>query len=127
MHMTNSKVLTIPVHLQARAERERERRAAERIRAEMPISIAGREGITSDLSASGLSFLADQPYEVGACVEVVIEYLLDGHHYPLHCQAEVVRVWPAPGGYAIGARLAPQSQLVDVPGPARPEGKASPP
>ncbi|QJW84345.1 PilZ domain-containing protein [Ramlibacter terrae] len=110
------KLHTIPVQLAARGA---ERRAAERVQAEMPISIAGREGITSDLSANGLSFIAEQPYEIGACVEVVIEYLLDGHQYPLHCQAEVVRVRPAPGGYAVGARLTPQSQaLLEVP----PEG-----
>ena len=113
--MTSSKVLTIPVQLQAKGA---ERRAAERILAEMPISVAGREGVTSDLSATGLSFLADQPYDIGATVEVVIEYLLDGHQYPLHCQAEVVQVRPAPGGYAVGARLTAQSkEMLDVPPP----------
>lgn len=109
--MGSSKVLTIPVPLQGRSER----RAAERIRAEMPLAVDGRQGVTNDLSASGLSFHADHPYEVGARVDVLIEYLLDGHQYPLHCQAEVVRVQPAAGGYAIGARLAAQSQLVEVP------------
>lgn len=117
--MANSKVLTIPVPLQGRSER----RAAERVRAEMPLAIDGVEGLTSDLSASGLSFVADRPYEVGARVDVVIEYLLDGHHYPLRCQAEVVRVGPAPGGYAVGARLAPQSQLQEVPVPGSEDAK----
>lgn len=113
------KLHTIPVQLDTRGA---DRRAAERVQAEMPISIAGREGLTSDLSANGLSFVAEQPYEVGTCIEVVIEYLLDGHHYPLHCQAEVVRVRPAPGGYAVGARLTPQSQaLLEVPAANAPD------
>ncbi|RYY59190.1 MAG: PilZ domain-containing protein [Comamonadaceae bacterium] len=115
-HMgSGNKVHTIPVLLQARG---RERRAAERVQAQMPMTVDGREGMTSDLSATGLSFHAEQRYEVGASIDVVIEYLLDGHHYPLHCQAEVVRVRPAEGGYAVGARLAPQSQLLEVPVPA---------
>ncbi|MDB5751262.1 MAG: hypothetical protein JWP65_1683 [Ramlibacter sp.] len=115
-----SKIVTLPVPLLAPGT---ERRGAERIPAQMPICVEGSEGVTSDLSATGVSFLADKPYEIGATVEMVIEYLLDGHQYPLHCQAEVVRVRPAPGGYAIGARLTAQSgEMLDgrrPPGPAQ--------
>lgn len=117
-----SKVLTISVPLRGPAER----RTAQRIRAEMPLSVDGRGGTTTDLSDGGLSFVTEQLYEVGARVDVVVEYLLDGHHYPLHCQAEVVRVVPAPGGYAVGARLAPQSQLQEMPVPATQPGMTPP-
>lgn len=107
----------IPVQLRSRAS---DRRAAERIPAEMPISVDGHGGRTADLSASGLSFIADRPYAVGATVDVVIDYLLDGHQYPLHCQAEVVRVAPTGSGYAVGARLAPQSgEMLEVRGAMR--------
>ncbi|HEY8361065.1 MAG TPA: PilZ domain-containing protein [Ramlibacter sp.] len=117
--MANNKLHTIPVQLQARGA---ERRAAERIQAEMPISVAGHEGVTSDLSANGLSFVADRSYEIGELVEVVIDYLLDGHNYPLHCQAEVVRVRQTVDGYAVGARLTPQSQaLLEVSGTGAPD------
>lgn len=101
---------TISVPLQSRDER----RQAERFVATMPVSIDGAEGTTRDLSARGLSFVADHPYEPGARIEVVIEYLLDGHNYPLRCEAEVVRVEPAEGGFRIGARLLPQPQLTEV-------------
>jgi hypothetical protein len=101
---------TIPVPLQTRDDRRR----AERFGVEMPVSVDGRAGTTQDLSSSGLSFVADHAYALGTRVEVVIEYLLDGHHYPLRCEAEVVRVDPCEGGFRVGARLSPQSQLQDV-------------
>jgi hypothetical protein len=101
---------TIPVPLRTGAER----RQAERFAAAMPVSIDGQHGITQDLSTTGLSFRADRPYAPGALVEVVIEYLLDGHQYPLRCQAEVVRSSASGDGYTIGARLTPQSQLQEV-------------
>ena len=91
-----------------------ERRQAERFTAAMPVSVDGEQGTTQDLSTTGLSFHADRHYEPGALVEVVIEYLLDGHQYPLRCQAEVVRSVPDADGYMIGARLVPQSQVDPV-------------
>jgi hypothetical protein len=99
----------VPLH------RREERRASERYVAAMPVQVDGREGITKDFSASGLSFVADRSYEVGTHIDVVIEYILDGHHYPLRCQAEVVRVEPAGDGFTIGARLMPEARLQDVP------------
>lgn len=108
---------TIPVPLQTREERRR----AERFSAAMPVSIDGRAGTTQDLSSSGLSFVSDQPCEPGSRVEVVIEYLLDGHQYPLRCEAEVVRVEAGEQGYRIGARLLPQAALQEVtPGESKP-------
>jgi hypothetical protein len=98
----------------------RDRRGAERFVAAMPVSVNGLEGTTNDLSATGLSFLADRSYEPGEHIQVVIEYLLDGHKYPLECDAEVVRVDRVAEGYRIGARLAPQSQMQDVGVPDEP-------
>jgi len=95
--------VTIPVPLRAGGNR----RSEERFVAAMPVRADGAVGTTQDLSAGGLSFVTDRSYEVGAHVTVVIEYLLDGHHYPLECEAEVMRVEAVPEGYRIGARLAP--------------------
>lgn len=91
-----------------------DRRGAERFGAAMPVQVDGRAGTTQDLSTSGLSFLADREYVPGARIEVVIEYLLDGHNYPLRCEAEVVRVERAGEAYRVGARLMPRSQLQEV-------------
>ena len=92
-----------------------ERRKAERFAAAMPVSVDGEQGTTQDLSTTGLSFHSDHSYEPGSQVDVVIEYLLDGHQYPLRCQAEVVRSVPDGDGFTIGARLMPQSQIAPVP------------
>lgn len=101
----------------------RERRQAERFGAAMPVTVDGRESTTQDLSTSGLSFVADRPYGIGTRVAVVIQYLLDGHQYPLRCEAEVVRSDAIEGGYRVGVRLAPQSRLMEVPdGMQAPDG-----
>jgi hypothetical protein len=97
---------TIAVPLRTGAER----RAADRQAAAMPLSVEGRRAVTQNLSASGLSFESDRKYEPGARVEVVIDYLLDGHHYPLRCLAEVVRAEPSAAGFTIGAKLVPDPQ-----------------
>jgi hypothetical protein len=102
-------VIAIPLHTRD------ERRRGDRFVAAMPVTVDGHPGTTQDLSSTGLSFHADRHYEPGSRVDVVIEYLLDGHHYPLRCQAEVVRCDAATEGYTIGARLAPQPQVQEVP------------
>lgn len=103
--------LTIAIPLHTRDERRRD----ERFVAAMPVAVDGHPGTTQDLSPTGLSFQSDRHHEPGSRVDVVIEYLLDGHHYPLRCQAEVVRCQPAGDGYTIGARLAPQPHLQELP------------
>jgi hypothetical protein len=102
--------VTIPIPLRRRDER----RASERFVAGMPVRVDGEEATTQDLSANGLSFVADRSYEVGAHLDVVIEYILDGHHYPLRCRAEVVRVQATGAAFTIGARLLPQPHLQEV-------------
>lgn len=102
--------LTISIPLRSGSER----RQAERFAAAMPVTVDGRQGTTQDLSTTGLSFHAEHAYATGAQVEVVIEYLLDGHHYPLRCQAEVMRSEAEGDGWRIGARLMPQSEIEPV-------------
>jgi hypothetical protein len=111
--MLSANAVKIPVLLQAR-----ERRSEDRFVAAMPVRVNGSGATTEDLSRNGLSFVADRPYPVGAHVNVVIEYLLDGHNYPLACEAEVVSVQDLPEGWRIGAKLAPQPPLADAMAPA---------
>jgi hypothetical protein len=92
-----------------------ERREAERFAAAMPLIVDGFEWTTHDLSTTGLSFRSVHEYAPGTHVEVVIEYLLDGHQYPLHCRAEVVRSEAEGDGWRVGARLLPQSRIAPVP------------
>jgi len=103
----------IALPLRTRAEK----RQAERIGVNMPVHVDGRQSITRDLSASGLSFESDRSYAPGDRINLTIEYLLDGHSYPLECEVEVVRVEPSGGRFTIGARLlAPLSQGTAVVG-----------
>jgi hypothetical protein len=86
--------------------RRQEKRAAERFEMELPVSVSnGKAGVTRDLSVSGLSFTSREPYVVGEHVELTVEYLLDGHNFPLRCEATVVRCDPCPGGFTVGAKL----------------------
>jgi hypothetical protein len=86
--------------------RLQEKRGAERFEMELPLAIgSGKSGITRDLSVSGLSFTSREPYAIGEQVDLTVEYLLDGHNFPLRCQATVVRCEASSGGFTVGARL----------------------
>ena len=91
----------IPIPLRGRAERRR----MERLGAAMPVMVDGVETMTEDVSENGLSFHSDKPYELGARVQLTIDYLLDGHHYPWTCEAEVARIEPIADAWRVGARL----------------------
>lgn len=87
--------------------RLQEKRGAERFEMELPMTVGqGQAGITRDVSVSGLSFTSRQPYAAGERIELTVEYLLDGHNYPLRCEAVVVRCDACAGGFTVGARLA---------------------
>jgi hypothetical protein len=81
-----------------------DQRAAPRFGVGMPYTLDGREGQTLDLSATGLSFDSDTAYPVGALVEITLRYGLDGHNFPMACEAEVVRVDARDGRFTIAAR-----------------------
>jgi hypothetical protein len=83
-----------------------EKRGAERFEMELPLTVeGGRLGVTRDMSVSGLSFTSRESYAPGERVELTVEYLLDGHNFPLRCEAVVVRCDACPGGFTIGVRL----------------------
>lgn len=84
-----------------------EKRGAERFEMELPLTVeGGKYGVTRDMSVSGMSFTSRESYAVGERVELTVEYLLDGHNFPLRCEATVVRCDTCPGGFTIGVRLA---------------------
>ncbi len=82
-----------------------DQRAAERFGVGLPYTLDGHQGHTRDLSATGLSFDSDVAYPVGAVVKLTLRYALDGHNFPLPCEAEVVRVEPSGDRFTIAARL----------------------
>jgi hypothetical protein len=86
--------------------RREEKRGAERFEMELPLAVgAAKAGITRDLSVTGLSFTSREAYALGEQIELTVDYLLDGHNFPLRCEATVVRCEACAGGYTIGAKL----------------------
>ncbi|MBC5764179.1 PilZ domain-containing protein [Ramlibacter albus] len=85
--------------------RVRDKRIAERFEAGMPVKVEGRETVTHDLSTHGLSFESDRPYAPGDRVKVIIDFIMDGHSYPLHCDAIVARCLRHGEGFLVGASL----------------------
>ena len=86
--------------------RGREQREAERFGVALQLKLQdGERAVTRDISAGGLAFTAQRAYPAGSRIDLTIDYVLDGHNFPLQCEAVVVRCVPAPGGFTIGARL----------------------
>ena len=101
----------VPIPLQVR-----EKRDGSRVEAAMPLVVDGRHTTTQNVSPEGIAFECELPRSVGERVHVVVEYLLDGAHFPLECEAEIVRVEPQGDRWLVGARLllAPSVAHADV-------------
>lgn len=82
-----------------------DQRSAQRFGMALRLTVEGEEGATHDMSATGLCFDADRSYEVGATLELVLEYPSGTRVHPLSCEAEVVRVTPAGESYNIAVKL----------------------
>lgn len=93
-------------------------RIAERFEVNLPVKVQGRAAITHDLSTHGLAFESDRPYAPGDRVRVTIEYLLDGHSYPLQTDAIVARCEKQGDVFVVGASLV--VPLADGPGQTLP-------
>jgi hypothetical protein len=90
--------ITIPL-------RTRDQRVAERFDVNMPVQVEGHATVTQDLSTHGVGFDSDRPYAPGDRIQVTIEYLMDGHDFPLQCEAVVARCERDGDKYKVGARL----------------------
>lgn len=82
-----------------------DQRIAQRFGVALRLTVDGDEGATHDLSATGLYFESDRRFEVGQCIELVLEFPGAKRVYPLTCEAEVVRVSPVGEGFNIAVRL----------------------
>ena len=86
-------------------EPEANQRSAERYEVELPITMEGEEGATQNLSSTGMLIESSAAPEIGARVEMTLQYLMDGQDFALACQGEVVRVERRGDGYNIAVRL----------------------
>ena len=96
--------MTIPVTTEKKAMLV-DQRMAQRFGVALRLTVAGGEGATHDLSATGLYFESDRSYALGERLDLVLEFPGAKRVYPLTCEAQVVRVASAGESFNIAVRL----------------------
>jgi len=67
-------------------------RAADRFTSELPVHINGVDGLTKNVSATGVYFETTADAEPGAKVSFVVEVVVNGQPVNMVCKGQVVRV-----------------------------------
>jgi hypothetical protein len=80
-------------------------RGSDRFDTELPVDIDGVQGLTCNISATGIYFETDAAYEPGSRVHFIIEMVVQGQKKKLVCDGEVVRVDHKGSTVGIAARL----------------------
>ncbi len=99
-----------------------EKRATQRIEVEVPVQLEQGNGVTRDVSLSGIYFVTEEPIEEGTRIRVTMEfeYVIPGRPLHLDCTAHVLRVEPVGNQRGVAAHIddsRPFAQLeVDSPG-----------
>lgn len=83
-------------------------RLEDRLPSKFPIKLAETEGLTHNISASGIFFELEKNQTEGSKIEFTIELQTPGGPLNLVCQAEVVRVQELNGKYGIAAKITSQ-------------------
>lgn len=88
-------------------------RGADRFDTELPVNIDGVQGLTRNVSATGIYFETGVSHEPGSRVHFTIEMMVQGQKRKLVCDGEVVRVDHKGSTVGIAARLV-ESFFADV-------------
>lgn len=72
--------------------RKTETRRDKRIPASIPVDLANAQGLTRDISASGIFFETDARYQPGNTIEVALEFTTPAGRLQLKCQGVITRV-----------------------------------
>ena len=75
-------------------KRNRNQRTEERVSAALPVDLGTATGITTDVSASGISFETDATYAFGSTVDLTVEFETPGGKMLLKCHGNIVRIEP---------------------------------
>ena len=86
-------------------KRAQDQRSAVRFDTSLPVQVRGAEGLAHNVSAQGIYFETDVHQQVGALVEVAVEFTLYGRRHRLHCEGKVMRVERRGDRVGVGARL----------------------
>lgn len=80
-------------------------RGSDRFDTELPVDMDGIEGLTRNISATGVYFETGATHEPGSRVHFTIEMMIQGQKKKLVCDGEVVRVDHKGSTVGIAARL----------------------
>lgn len=69
-----------------------DQRSSDRFGIALPITMEGGEGETHDISETGIFFETQCEPQVGARIDMTLQYSMDGQEYYVGCEVEVVRV-----------------------------------
>jgi len=79
-----------------------------RISTELPTCIKGTQGVTRDISASGLFIMQSSEQEMGSRIDFWVDLDTPGGKLKLCCEGEVVRVEAIDGKFGIGVKILSQ-------------------
>ena len=82
---------------------------AERVPAQIPVTVNGSLGVTKDISATGVSFEFDEHHAVGSKITFQIDFETPGGALKLNCDGEVVRVENFGQKIGIGVKILNQN------------------
>lgn len=80
-------------------------RGADRFDTELPVEMDGIQGLTRNISATGVYFETYAAQEPGSSVHFTVEVVVHGEKLKLVCEGEVVRVDRKDGTLGIAAKL----------------------
>lgn len=81
---------------------------SKRIGSMLPTVVNGVEGVTRDVSASGIYIMQDSQCETGAHIDFCINLDTPGGKLQLCCEGEVVRVEKVEARYGLGIKILSQ-------------------
>ena len=74
------------------------KRKEERIPSEFPVNLGNAEGLTRNISASGVYFETDASYLLGNQINFMVEFDSLGGKLILKCEGEIIRIDPQEDG-----------------------------
>lgn len=80
-------------------------RAADRFASELPLHIKGVDGLTKNVSATGVYFETTAQPEPGSRVNFVVEVVINGQNVNMVCAGQVVRVDHIDGKVGVAVKL----------------------
>jgi Tfp pilus assembly protein PilZ len=88
-----------------------EQRREERVAAELPVELGSAQGITKNVSATGIFFETDTAYSIGGTVDFAVELATPGGKMKMRCRGEIVRIEPREARVGVAVKIT-ESMLV---------------